>query len=112
MGNKELNNEIQKRLKSNNWDYSIAGIVLKKKKNQRKKYFAYSGSVFAFSIMVVVVLNLVVNNDLTQDYDALIIKQINGTVEAVYGKQNESNNLDLINAETDQIIENALALRN
>jgi hypothetical protein len=80
----KMTEEINSRLKSEEWNSKIAAAVIDKKNNTKKKiFYTVSGSFLAAAAAVAIILSGVLNNkNDSMIYDEFITAQIKGTYDA------------------------------
>jgi len=104
----EMTLEIEKRLKSSNWDNFIASTVLEKQKKRKKVYALTAGfsSLATAAVFAIVMLFSIQTPTQTNTYSDLLSKQASGTYDSVFGSKNI-----LSEDNFDTMIEDTLAMR-
>lgn len=110
-----IKNEIDKRMCDNNWDHEIASQVIGKRKKQHRLY-ASIGSSLALVVFMISGIILFSGNQsaAVYKYDSFISRQINGTYNSVFKKQEQkvtTKKVVLFSNEIDSMIDETLAQR-
>ncbi|MDA3899201.1 MAG: hypothetical protein PF637_01645 [Spirochaetes bacterium] len=99
-------NEINKRLLNSSWDIEIASVVTGVKKRQRRNHLA---AVFSFSLLFTGVLFFF---SATRQFEGFYLnQQVAGTLNAVYGDQQNYYSYLEVEESIDTIIISELAYR-
>ncbi len=113
-----LDDEIQKRVKSNSWNFEIATRVIESKKRNRKRaLYLTAVSSFSFAAIAVIFFIFGINSQPQKNiYEQFITKQVNGTYQLVVDKNDKLTSsgsaTDLVfTDEIDSIIDNTLSMR-
>lgn len=104
-----MNDEIKKRLESKDWNLDIARKVLEKKNTEKSRIIKGTFTVTlaaAASIIALFLFQLIkVNN--VETYDQYINKQVEGTYSYVFGKTEDSDDMD----DVESLIDDAMDSR-
>ncbi len=108
-----MHSEIEKRLHSDSWNLEISSKVLKKKK--KKNLMIFSSSIGTFAAVAATVMFILTSGfntgTSTNVYYSFISKQVEGTYNNVFKKDNNNSSAEIYSSDIDSTIDETLSMR-